>query len=264
MENAIVDLVDFGLTPLQSKAYIALLRLGTCRASEISLAIGVARPEAYRVLREISSKGLALRNPGSPSTYTAVAPKEGLSRLLNRFSMQLASLEHKRKNLEKFLGSQSPHVQHAIQGKFSIVAGGDNLTFKVNQMIRDAEHEYVAIVSKYGLRRTKETGLARAYVSAKRRNLSIRLISEIENSNAEIANWLSRYAEIRHSPGILLYMGICDKREMILGPAVLDEELKRPNRTEVDLWTDDSVFVRGVYGLFEHLWRASSTYRPSR
>lgn len=53
MSEPVGDLIDFGLTPLQSRVYISLLRLGQSRAGRLSSAAGVVRPEVYRILRTL-------------------------------------------------------------------------------------------------------------------------------------------------------------------------------------------------------------------
>ena len=67
-------LAEFGLSSLQARVYVALLKLGTVRASQISANVGVVRPEVYRVLHELFVKGLVQKNLGPPATYSAIAP----------------------------------------------------------------------------------------------------------------------------------------------------------------------------------------------
>ena len=79
-ENEFGNLVEFGLSVLQARAYVALLRLGSSRASQISSMLGIVRPEAYRILQELCIKGLVERSLGTPLKFAAVPPDRAVAR----------------------------------------------------------------------------------------------------------------------------------------------------------------------------------------
>lgn len=250
--------MEFGLTALQSKTYLALLRLGTAGASQVSSTTGIVRPEAYRVLRELSLKGLVERNPGLPSTYTARPPKQGVSFLLHSFAQKVSLLEQKKKDLIQCLSSYTSHVEAEPRQRFSMVIGGANVISKVEEMICVAKEDSVGIMSKHGLRR-----LNREWTSAARRKVRVRLIAEIDASNISNADSLSRHVELRRSRDVLICFKIVDKKEMVLGPPVTDEEASKRTWREDDLWTNNLRFIGGMYALFERLWKTSPRYVPS-
>lgn len=254
------SLVDFGLTSLQSRVYIALLRIGTCKPSRISSLIGIVRPESYRVLRELGTKGLVRRNPGLPSTYTAIPPNQAVPLMLDRFRQRLAALEQKQSAVINNLRASTP-IEDKLDQRFSLVTGGGNLVLKIRRMIMEAKYDYVGIMSKYGLGRAKDSGVASAIRTTTERNVPIRLITEIDDSNMDNANLLSRYIELRRSRDVMLHINIVDKKEMVFGPALTDEEASERIRREA-LWTNNPMFIRGMYTLFEKLWKASPKYFP--
>jgi sugar-specific transcriptional regulator TrmB len=257
-EDDISKLMDFGLTSLQSRAYLALLRLGTARASQVSSTIGIVRPEAYRVLRELSLKGLVERNPGLPSTYTARPPKEGVSSLLHAYTQKVSHLEQKKLNLIHCLSSYTSRVEAEPRQRFSVVIGGANVISKMEEMIATAKSDCVGIMSRHGLRR-----LNREWASAAKRDVRVRLIAEIDASNIANADLLSRHIELRRSRDVLICFKIVDKKEMVLGPPVTDEEASRRDWREDDLWTNNLKFIGGMHALFERLWKTSPRYVPS-
>ena len=152
-----------------------------------------------------------------------------------------------------------PFDQNSIAEEgFSLIVGADNVVFRARQMIADAKHEYAAIMSKYALKRAREDGLTRVLASARKRGLQIRIISEIDESNSATADSLSKYVELRRSNGLLFYLDIFDRKEMLFGPAITDADLSDTMRRDTDLWTNNPRFVGGMYALFEHLWDASA------
>jgi sugar-specific transcriptional regulator TrmB len=264
MSEREADLMEFGLTVLQSKAYLTLLRLGSMRAGQLSSATGIVRPEIYRILRELSSQGLVQRTPGVPSIYAAASPEKGLSLIIDRQRRRLSELERKKAALVKAFARHPHDGEGVIDGRFGVIMGADNVVSKAKQMIADTKYEYAAIMSEYALKRAREDGVTRVLASAHKRDVRIRIISEIDESNSPIANNIAKYVELRRSSALLFYVDIFDEKEMLFGPAITDAELGDTVRKDIDFWTNNPQFVRGMQALFEHLWDASSKYEPRR
>jgi sugar-specific transcriptional regulator TrmB len=263
-EEDLSSLVDFGLTKLQARAYVALLKLGTARASQLSSTMGVIRPEVYRLLRELCTRGLVQKSLGYPSTFSAVPPDHALSILTKQHRESLITLNQKKRDLTKSLSGVIRETNLPYQG-LSVIIGGDNLVIKLKEMIGRAEKDYVGIHSKYGLRRWLNDSLAKTIVSAKKRKVRIRLIAEKDETSAKAIDYLSRWVEVRLSKDVLFYMDIVDGREMVFGPAfpLTDEEATRMDHRELDLSTINPSFVRGMYAMFDTFWEASPRYVPS-
>jgi sugar-specific transcriptional regulator TrmB len=262
-EQTVSALLDFGFTFLQARVYLALLSLGAGRASHVASTAGIVRPEAYRILRELATKGLVQTNLGSPATYTATAPNEALSILLEQAKNKVTILDKKKVPLIKSLSSIHAGTNDTNDQRLSVITGGGNLVVKLNQMMTDAKEECVGIVSRYGLRRFAEDKTAGAMISSKKRGVRVRLITEIDQSNVKLARRLARHFEVRKSHDILFYMVVVDGSEMVFGPAfpVSDREAKNLDERKLDLWTNNPRFVRGMYTMFERLWEVSPTYQ---
>jgi hypothetical protein len=144
--------------------------------------------------------------------------------------------------------------------RLSLITGGTNLLFRERQMILDAKEEYVAIMSKDALTRMPDEIVAPVLVSARKRRLRMRVIAEICEFNAAGAGFLSRLLELRRSEGLSLYVDIIDKKELLFGPPVSDDEAADKRLREADVWTNDPRFIAGMYGLFEALWNTSQVY----
>jgi sugar-specific transcriptional regulator TrmB len=256
-EKDIVALTEFGLTVMQAKAYVALLAVEEAAPSQLCKAIGVVRPEAYRVLHELTTKGLVHKKLGFPIRYSPVDPERALSILTRRYEDTLVSLKKKRRALLVSLSSVNLSNQ-ALEERFVLIAGGKNVQFNVNQMIRKAKDEYVAVTSKHALRRMDD-GWVRAIASAKNRKCNVRIIAEVDAPSAKSANYLSRRVRLRTWQPVLFYMDIVDRNQVVFGPAfpLGEEELEH---REQDLWTNNLKFVEGMHAMFESLWKISHNY----
>ena len=81
-------LISLDLTKLQAKVYIALARLDMATGRATAKAANVAPADIYRVLFELSEKGLVQKVLAKPSLYKAVSLQDGIAILLNRRETQ--------------------------------------------------------------------------------------------------------------------------------------------------------------------------------
>jgi len=70
----VASLTEIGLTPNQSRAYMALLRGGPATASEVALRAGVPRPKIYDVLQSLERYGLCSTSGGGRVTRWTPIP----------------------------------------------------------------------------------------------------------------------------------------------------------------------------------------------
>jgi sugar-specific transcriptional regulator TrmB len=266
LDRDYIALADLGLTLSQSRVYITLLRLGTARAGSLSYVMGVARPEAYRILGELSTKGLVQRNLGSPTTYTATPPDRAVSILVQAVREKLQTMEQMSASIVRNLSAVTPVLNSPTTHTVGLLTGGSNVILKIIQMLTDAKLDYAGISSSYALKILPETRVLKALMNAKRRRLSIRLISEINDSNRTSADIVSKYVELRQTKDVLFFMDIVDCKEMVLGAALSGAEARDfiERAKKVDLCTTDLRFIKGMYAIFEHLWEISPTYDKLR
>jgi len=257
------NLVEMGLTLLQARAYLALLRLGTTRAPRLAAAIDVVRPEVYRILRELSAKGLAQRSLASPATYTAASPQVVLSLLAQPIRERLDNIERKSDTLMKSLSSITLEHSDASDHRITLLDAFEEANQAFRQMMTDVKEEYVAISGKDALTQLSNDDLVRPIISAAKRKIRVRIITEVDSSNAKTAQRLARYIDLRISENILFYVDIIDKRQMLFGPAYVHSD-KAIKRRELDLLTSNPRFVAGMYAMFERLWETSPEYMPKR
>jgi len=259
-DQEVTDLMGFGLTSLQARVYAALLGEGAVKAGRLCSMVGIIRPEVYRVLRELSVKGLVQRDLGTPSRYTAVHPNQALSLLLNREIEKLGSLQKKKAALVDSLTSRGSRANQESE-HFSVITGWGNFILTLVRMIESAKSDYAGIISRDGLKRARDVNVAPALIAAKKRGVRVRMISEIDETNMHVAKYLSRHIQLHRSKDLLFYIDIVDKTELVLGPSVTDIEATTQRIwRESDLWTNNQKFVNGMYAMFERFWLATRKF----
>jgi hypothetical protein len=76
-------LVNLGLSPTQSKIYLALLQTGQTTVRDIANISKIYREDVYKVLPSLQTLGLITKKYSSPTEYEAIQPKEAITILLN-------------------------------------------------------------------------------------------------------------------------------------------------------------------------------------
>lgn len=91
--EAVQTLVNLGLTVLQAKTYLALVKLGASTGNRTAKAANIAPPDIYRILAELREKGLVQKIVTKPSKYTAMTLQEGSEMLLQQREKQTTELK---------------------------------------------------------------------------------------------------------------------------------------------------------------------------
>ena len=261
LEEETSNLVELGLTVLQARAYVTLLQLGTARAARLAAAMEIVKPEIYRILRDLATRGLVQRNLTSPATFTAIPAEMGLNLLTRQLRDRLDNFERRKKDLVKSLSLLAPTPSDS-EHRTILLETYEKSDQIFRRMLAEARHEYVGVTGKQAFMELVDDGIARAIVSAKKRRVHVRIIADIDDSNSRSAEFLSRHVELRRSQNTLFYIDIVDKKEMLFGSVYLKtDQAKR--RKESDLWTTNPRFIEGMHAMFENLWKVSPKYFSS-
>lgn len=92
LQMPLINLVPFGFTPTESRAYQALLELGPSTGYAVARALSVARANAYHALDGLVTKGTATAE-GRPRLFRAVSPPALLALVTARAAERLDVLE---------------------------------------------------------------------------------------------------------------------------------------------------------------------------
>src|SRR5208337_1354376 len=93
-ESEITALRRLGLTEYESRLYLALLRNGPIKASQLSFFGQVPRTKTYGAINELQRKGLVNITPGKPEIYSPGSPLEFLMPIVTRLDNDFKVSEH--------------------------------------------------------------------------------------------------------------------------------------------------------------------------
>lgn len=251
-------LEQFGLTSIQARTYLSLFSHGQAKASVLAESMGVIRPTVYRVLSELSKKGLVTKSLTTPAVYSAKDPKNALRALLSDASTKIEQLSSMLGEALYTLYSNAPSASEPVGG-FNLLPDRRKLEPSLAEMIGRARSSYSAVYSRWGLARVvHDSPEGRAIIEAKGRGIAVRIVTEIDASNARVARALEKHAEVRNTKDIGFYLALRDQEEVMIGPMLTDSELRRGGRN-VDLWANNAAFARAMYDLFEKIWMGSAS-----
>jgi sugar-specific transcriptional regulator TrmB len=90
-DDYIQTLMDFGLSFLQSKVYLTIVKLQKANIKTISRASTIARQDIYRIMPALLQKGLVEKIVTRPTTYSATPLELGISILLEKKKMNVST-----------------------------------------------------------------------------------------------------------------------------------------------------------------------------
>jgi len=247
----------FDLNLYEVKVWTALLSRGVSTAGELSNISDVPRSRTYDILETLEKKGFIVMRLGKPIKFVALKPEEVVERVKKNLAK---SAEEKTKRLEKLKGEE-------ILGELSLlftqgvkfiepadlsgnVKGRQNVYNHLDMMIREAEKTITIVTTAAGLNRKMEA-LLPSLEKAKRRGVRIRIASQINDSNKNVAKELSKVAEVRAMQKMRARFAIVDSQQLLF--MVLDDETVHPNY-DVAVWLSTDFFALAMEQLFEAAW----------
>ena len=99
------NLMDLGLTLVQTRTYLALCKSESATAKAISKTANLARQDVYRVMPTLEKLGLVERIFDAPTRYRAIPVKRGIKNMLNNRIREHNELHKKTTELLKSLSN---------------------------------------------------------------------------------------------------------------------------------------------------------------
>jgi len=249
----------FDLNLYEVKVWTALLSRGVSTAGELSNISDVPRSRTYDILETLEKKGFIVMKLGKPIKFIALKPEEVIERVKKNL---MKSATEKSTRLEKLKGEEilSELSDLFTQGvKFvepadlsGSVKGRQNVYNHLDMMIREAEKTITIVTTAPGLNRKMES-LLPSLEKAKKRGVIIRIATQINEDNKQVAKDLAKVAEIRHMPKMRARFAIVDGQQLLF--MVLDDETVHPNY-DVAIWLSTDFFAVAMEQLFEAAWNS--------
>jgi len=230
-----VDLLKrFGFTEYESKCYVALVRLQSGTAREISDLADVPRARVYDCVDELRERGLVEVQGSNPKQYRGVAPDAAVDTVEAEFEDRLDRLSSVLPRLET-------GVDEAADGDVWVMEGLDAVGERLTELIDDAEREVVLAVATESL---LETDLPAALGRASDRGVDVTLgspgapvrerVAEVAPDATVVETW-TWWEEFPVRPGALTSVLLVDDRALFVSSDAGDGPAAGRHRA---VWTD--------------------------
>ena len=261
-DRELLNVYRFGLTPLQGKLYVSLLRHGPSQARVLASKLGVNRVDVYRVLRELRNRGIVEVQLTEPSRFVASPPKMVLELLVNERENQVSELRQLLPQLNSWLDSitntevscDSGNTEGTGTSHFKLRYGNQYID-TLESMLRNSKIEVLKIWSAPGITLHSKAGLLEEFATAAARGVKIRGIIEVTSEVTKEIRSVSKFANLRynHHLSSALRYTISDSREVFVSGTstpLVGKEL-------VGFWTNNISVVSGFVQDFDRLWKDS-------
>lgn len=256
-EKVIEGLTDFGLTKDEAEAYVFLLRAGARPAGVAARKLKINRMKAYRILKALEEKGLVEMIVGRPAKFQSVPLKEALDRQLGEIRTKASRLEKSEKGILEYWEKAYSRIETSEEPRFRILQGRRQVYDFLLQTFEGAEKEISLITTRNDLERFSFFGIDDELMRLRRGNVSVRVLTQVDQYGLELVKRYSDFAEIRHfSLPTSMRFVIVDESE-VLNTFAMDDSMSLATREDLGLWTDGVDYVKAMKTFFDTLWRVS-------
>ncbi|QLD90303.1 TrmB family transcriptional regulator [Natronomonas salina] len=203
-DEAVDSLEQLGLKEYEARCFVALTRLDTGTAKEVSDISSVPRTRVYDAIENLEETGLIFVQHGSPKRFRAVGIDEAVGTLRRQKDERIDTLETHLQSLEP----PADDAEGALKQEVWSVSGSAPIQARTEDAIADADSEIVLLVVEEGLLTDEVVERLRA---ADERGVSI----IVGGATAAIADTVRDAV-----PGVAVFESELD---WLLGPETSDE-----------------------------------------
>lgn len=268
-EDFMKFLIKLGLNVEQANIYLALMRHGSRKASEISDFLGIERSRCYKILMKMQSEGVLEIVGTSPLQYDVVSIQQIISDKLKKERGYISELEkqapdviHKFENLfvSRLL---EPVSEMPNKFKFSFVEGLARGTEVATSITLEARRSIDLSVDQSLIGPYQGRGLIDALIQKGKEDIPIHVITNKNGRTEEGLKDLIPFLSIKvvNLPSIPNFI-VADGQYVYLLIDIEDHNSKPGQKRNVKGFTIYSeVFGRDMEMLFEYLWQKSGSTR---
>jgi sugar-specific transcriptional regulator TrmB len=258
-EEDIQALNDMGLSILQAKIFLSLVKLGEVNVGTISKSSNIVRQDIYRIMPTLEKLGLAERILSKPTTYKATPLKEAISILLLKRKKKDEEVIKKAHSLISNFNSYSNNLSDN-ESEFRITSER-SLLFKTHTQLIEKAKTTIDIVIPFEVLEEHTLHNLSFLKRAWGRGVKIRLISQKTQDGSVLRKSQGltglSFLELRYAfcptsvGGNWFGMHIFDKKEMTI---CISSNDRVPS-----LWSNSPSILRMATNYFEDLWDDASS-----
>lgn len=255
-EKAKQTLLKLGLSVLEAKTYIALIKYGILTSKKLSELTKMSQPDTYRVLSKLQKKGLIEKIIKKPLQFKAVPINLGTAFLLERKKMEHEDLKARTNHLlQEIRKSPLPQPLETETSHFVMIPQRQTVVRRIRDAI-DKTRKSVDIFLSW---KRFSVGITSTFVESAQkawdRGVKFRIVVEIPDKTVamERALQLCRKSPLCNVRFIFgppkTVLGIYDKKETFI--------IVNPTKGLFDspaLWSNNQSLISVVQDYFETLW----------
>lgn len=248
----------FALNLYEVRIWTALLSRGVSTAGELSDIGNVPRSRAYDVLESLEKKGFVVMKLGKPIKYLAVEPQEVVVRVKKLVKLESDNKVRKLEELRDgdVLGELNLLYKQGIEfveatDLSGAIRGRHNLYTHLETMIKSAKKSVTLMTTSKGVLRKVEA-LRPELEKLSKKGVSIRIAAPITKENLNVAQDISKIAEVRNNDGIKARFVLVDSRELMF--MALDDEEVHPSY-DLGVWVNTPYFTTALETMFNSAWK---------
>jgi sugar-specific transcriptional regulator TrmB len=253
-----------GLSKNEIKVYVYLARSKERKASEISEALSLHRTETYRILRDLEKRGLVSSVFEKPLKFIATPFEKAVEALIEAKKIRIQRLERKTKDLiDIWLSLPQPKVEHKRKEVFQILEGEEQIDFKANELVQNAEEKIRIFASEADLARLYHSGFVDGLEKLSKKSFDVRLLTNSSRKSRFFVEKMSlpnvRFdlSDVEEVPTFIL----ADEEQLLLTIRKNSQRSSdKSKRVKVAaLWTNYETFTKVLGKLFSELWDAEKS-----
>jgi len=258
-------LSEFGLTPYESKVYLAVFQQGLTTAADIAKVAGIRREEVYRTLPKLEKTGLIEKVLGRPVRVRALPIEDALSILINRKEEEASQvirnlLAKKSELLEIFQEVEPDKMENKESTHFTLLSEKDAIEKRIAFLIKQAT-KTIDFADTFESAFRFVLTFAEELINAKDRDVNVRIITEYPDNTKLIPDALNK-----HVPASSFDIRYCEE---LPGNYIIFDTYQAFITTAIGssvssggtLWTDDPSLLRIVQTDFNKLMQTSIDWK---
>ncbi len=247
-EEAIEGLTQLGLRTYEARVLLALQKLGSGSASEVSEVADVPRSQVYGAAENLEERGLVETRPSTPTVYRPVTLEQARTRLLDRLAETGAETFD---YLESVRDSQAETEQSEA---IWLVKGAEGVGSRVVELAGIADSRLLYAVPEPSM---LDEEISAALTGARSEGLEVIVASanpDVRERAADLRLDTHRVPDERDPDVGSARVLLVDRRTMLL--SVFSSTDVAEGTQEVAFWSVDSAFAAVLLGFmaewFEH------------
>ena len=252
-------LINLGLTLKQAKVYLALLKTGPLKTSEISKISKTDRADAYRTLSTLQQLGLVEKIITTPLMYRATPINEAATRLLESKTEWYEKLRAETQILLEQVKTEKQNSAIQLEASdFVLIPEGKNVIGRIRTAIEQAQDSIDLVLSWKRFSQGFAHAFAESLEVAWAKNVKVRFIVENPAQNKTVMELIQccrgkpfcQARFIRRHPETVF--GLYDEKQVFV---IVFPKKDLPGSPA--LWSNNSGLIALAKGYFEMLWQSA-------